>query len=74
MSDRHSRAGAANPRQELDVLQICLAKCESDYRQIAQYYSTRNASGFNSDRIERVEKMAKECETLFGKISKRAAR
>lgn len=60
--------------QEIEILQICLAKSASDYRQIADYYTTRNATGANADRIDRSMKMAEECETLFRKISKRAAR
>ena len=54
---------------EVDTIQICLSKCESDYRCIAQYFRQHNDTGSNTDRVDRTVKMADQCKTLFRKIS-----
>ena len=54
---------------EVDTILICLAKCEGDYKGIAQYFRQHNDTGSNTDRIDRTLKMAYQCKTLFRKIS-----
>ena len=54
---------------EVDTIQICLSKCESDYRYIAQYFRQHNDTGSNTDRVDRTVKMADQCKPLFRKIS-----
>ena len=54
---------------EIDVIQICLASKIVDYRMLAEYYSERNETGINTDRIDRSLKMYEECSKLFNKIA-----
>lgn len=54
---------------EVDTILICLAKCEGDYRGIAQYFIQHNNTWSNTDRIDRTEKMADQCKKLYMKIS-----
>ena len=54
---------------EVDTILICLAKCEEDYRCIAQYFREHNDVGRNADRITITAKMADQCKRLYKKIS-----